>query len=265
MPNSQRAASSINFGNLVWSGATFTGAGPSVLVLGNPQVDVLSPAAIARTYQFGTAAFGPAVGSPNVTNSVVAAQDAADATGPSSTDGCTAFTNAAAVAGHIALVERGTCGFAVKARNATDAGARAVAIYNNEANADAAPPGMADDGVNGAFVTIPAVSLTRDDGLGIVGQLGSGVTASLLVNPNVRAGADPEGRVRLYAPNPLVGGSSVSHYDSVAFHNLLMEPAINPDLTHEVSAPADLTLELFRDIGWFPDADVDGIPDDRDR
>jgi hypothetical protein len=123
---------------------------------------------------------------------------------------------------------------------------------------------MADDGINGAFVTIPTVSLTRDDGLGIVSQLGAGVTAALVVDPNVRAGADPEGRARLYAPNPLVGGSSVSHYDSVASRNLLMEPAINPDLTHEVSAPEDLTLELFRDIGWFPDADVDGIPDDQE-
>ena len=261
MTNNQVAFSSTNFGNLVWVGNTVTGAAPSVLVLGNPQVDVLSPAAIARTYQFGTAAFGPAIGSPNVTDVVVAAVDAANTTGPSTTDGCTAFTNAAAIAGNIALVERGTCGFAVKARNATIAGASAVMIYNNEANAGAAPPGMADDGVNGQFVTIPAASLTRGDGLGIVGQLGGGVTADLIVDPNVRAGADPEGRVRLYAPNPLVGGSSVSHYDSVAFHNLLMEPAINGDLTHEVSAPNDLTLELFRDIGWFPDANVDGIPD----
>jgi len=261
MTNNQVAFSSINFGNLVWVGSAVTAAVPSVLVLGNPQVDVLSPAAIARTYQFGTAAFGPAIGSPNITGTVVAAQDAADVTGPSTTDGCTAFSNAAAIAGNIALVERGTCGFAVKSRNATNAGASAVLIYNNVANEDAAPPGMADDGVNGSFVTIPVASLTRADGLGIVGQLGSGVTADLLVDPNVRAGADPEGRVRLYAPNPLVGGSSVSHYDSVAFHNLLMEPAINGDLTHEVSAPNDLTLELFRDIGWFPDANLDGIPD----
>jgi hypothetical protein len=261
MSNSQVAFSSINFGNLVWNGATVTGAVPVVLVLGNPQVDVLSPSTIARTYQFGTAAFGPPVGSPNVTDPVVAALDAADATGPATTDGCSAFTNELEIAGNIALVERGTCGFAVKARNATDAGASAVVIYNNVANAGGAPPGMADDGINGQFVTIPAVSMTRTDGLDIVGQLGSGVTAALVVDPNVRAGADPEGKARLYAPNPLVGGSSVSHYDSVASRNLLMEPAINPDLTHEVSAPHDLTLELFRDIGWFPDSDLDGIAD----
>jgi hypothetical protein len=262
LTNSQVAFSAINFGNLVWNGATVTAAVPAVLVLGSPQVDVLSPSEIARTYQFGTAAFGPPVGSPNVTDPVVAAQDAADPAGPSTTDGCSAFTNAGAIAGNIALVERGTCGFALKARNATVAGASAVVIYNNEANAGAAPPGMADDGVNGQFVTIPAVSMTRPDGLDIVDQLGVGVTAALVVDPNVRAGADSLGRARLYAPNPLVGGSSVSHYDSVASRNLLMEPSINPDLTHDVSAPNDLTLELFRDIGWFPDANLDGVADD---
>jgi hypothetical protein len=264
MSNAQVAASSINFGNLVWSGDTVTDAVPVVLFLGNPQVDVLSPPAIARSYQFGTAAFGPPIGSPDVTDPVIAAQDAADAAGPVITDGCSTFTNAPAIAGNIALIERGTCGFALKARNATDAGASAVIIYNNAANAAGAPPGMADDGVNGQFVTIPAVSFTRADGLATVAQLGNGVTARLIVDPNVRAGADPEGRARMYAPNPLVGGSSVSHYDSVASRNLLMEPAINPDLTHEVSAPDDLTHELFLDIGWFPDSDLDGVADSSD-
>ena len=44
-----------------------------------------------------------------------------------------------------------------------------------------------------------------------------------------------------------------------------MEPAINPDLTHNVKAPFDLTFELLRDVGWtFPDADGDTFPDDED-
>ena len=65
-------------------------------------------------------------------------------------------------------------------------------------------------------------------------------------------------------PNPVQGGSSGSHYDSIAFRNLLMEPAINPDLTHSVKAPEDLTLELLRDVGWFADADLDGKADELD-
>ena len=39
-----------------------------------------------------------------------------------------------------------------------------------------------------------------------------------------------------------------------------MEPAINPDLTHSVKAPEDLTLELLRDVGWFADADLTAKP-----
>jgi PA domain len=262
MTQAQRQAAAVKFGRVVWDGATVTANVPSVLVFGSPEVRVNSPAAIAGPYQFGTAAFGPPLGSPNVTADVVAAEDAVEM-GGTSTDGCSAFTNAAAVAGKIALIERGLCGFAVKARNATDAGASGVIIYNNLANAAAGPPGMADDGVNGAFVTIPTVSLARADGLAIVAA-SPGVNASLSVDLSIRAGADALGRARLFAPFPVQGGSSISHYDSVARRNLLMEPAINGDLTHNVKAPDDLTLELFRDVGWFPDADLDGVADGAD-
>lgn len=50
--------------------------------------------------------------------------------------------------------------------------------------------------------------------------------------------------------NPFQCGSSVSHFDTSAFPNQLMEPAINGDLTHEVTIPNDLTFQLFKDIGW---------------
>jgi len=56
------------------------------------------------------------------------------------------------------------------------------------------------------------------------------------------------GHVRLYAPNPAEPGSSVSHFDTVASPNLLMEPFINDDLTS--STNQDLTNFQFTDIGW---------------
>jgi hypothetical protein len=265
MTNAQRVASATNFARVVWDGTFVTAGVPNVLSFGSPGVQVTSPAAIAGPYQFGTAAFGPAIGNPTVLANVVEAVDPADAAGPATTDGCSPFTNAAAVAGKIVLIERGTCGFAVKARNATDAGAAAVIIYNNLANVNAAPPGMADDGINGQFVTIPATSIRRADGLSIITQIGGGVTANLGVDLSIRAGADSLDRARVFAPFPVVGGSSISHYDTVASRNLLMEPAINGDLTHKVKAPDDLTFELLRDEGWtFPDADSDGVVDDED-
>jgi|GEM_PF-1700353 len=77
---------------------------------------------------------------------------------------------------------------------------------------------------------------------------GPGVTASA---PGVlNSGADSSNRVRMYAPNTLDPGSSVSHFDTSAFPNLLMEPNITPTLNHTVGPPSDLTITLLRDIGW---------------
>ena len=266
MTQAQRQASAINFGNVVWIGANVTENAPSVLVLGSPEVRVLTPPAIAGVKQFGTAAFGTPISllPAPVIGEIVPAVDVVEPATPgppptaagTTTDGCSAFTNASAVSGKIALVERGLCGFVVKAKNAQNAGAIGVMIYNNAANAAAAPPGMA--GVD-PTVTIPSVSLSRADGLAIVGQ--PGATGFIGKDLSIRAGADALGRVRLFMPNPVQGGSSGSHYDTIAFKNLLMEPAINGDLTHDVSSANgnDLTLELLRDVGWFPDADLDGL------
>jgi hypothetical protein len=260
MTQAERQASAINFGRVVWDGANVTAGVPEVLLFGSPEVRMLTPAAIAGPYQFGTAAFGPPITTmlSQVTGSVVAALDAADAAGPATTDGCSALTNASAVAGNIALIERGTCGFVLKAKIAQDAGARAVIIYNNVANAAAGAPGMA--GVD-PTVIIPSVSLSRTDGLTVIAQLPN-VTGSIGKDPSIRAGADPFGRARLFMPNPVQGGSSGSHYDSIAFKNLLMEPAINGDLTQSLTPPEDLTLALMRDVGWFKDSDLDGLGDD---
>jgi PA domain len=265
MTNAQRAASATRFGRVVWDGNTVTAGVPTVLSLGSPNVTVASPASIAGPYQFGTAAFGPPIGSPSVLANLVAAVDALEGAANTTTDGCSPLSNAGAIAGQIALIERGGCGFAVKARSASAAGAAAVIIYNQAANAAAAPPGMAGDGINDAFVTVPTVSVTRADGLAMLAQLGGGVSVSIGVDLTIRAGADTLDRARVYAPFPIVGGSSISHYDTVASRNLLMEPAINPDLTHNVKAPFDLTFELLHDVGWtFPDADNDGVVDDED-
>jgi len=72
------------------------------------------------------------------------------------------------------------------------------------------------------------------------------------------SGADSSGNVRLYAPNPVESGSSISHFDTVASPNLLMEPFINSNLGSDL----DLTDEQMFDVGWSPiDADGDGLGD----
>ena len=135
--------------------------------------------------------------------------------------------------------------------NAQAAGAVGVLIADNVAGSPPAGLGGTDP-----TITIPAVRITLADGTALKNalktgsRLHSGVIANLGVNMLAYAGADSAGRVLMFAPNPFQGGSSVSHYDVSAFPNLLMEPNINGDLTHEVTPPYDLTFPLLKDIGW---------------
>jgi hypothetical protein len=261
MTNAERVTSSINYGRVVWSGAEVTSEVPAVLAFGVPNLHVNSPGSLVGNFDIGTANFGPLPTAAGTTGNLVAAIDPADAGGPSTLDGCSPFTNAAAIAGNIAIINRGTCGFIQKALNAQAAGAIGVIIHNNAAGAP--PPGLGG-GPNNA-VTIPTVSVTITDGNTLRTALASGtVNVSILLDTTLRAGANGAGQARLYAPNPVVGGSSISHWDTIAFPNQLMEPNINGDLTHNLTTPFDLTLAVMRDIGWYPDSDVDGIANAND-
>jgi hypothetical protein len=106
------------------------------------------------------------------------------------------------------------------------------------------------------------VRITQTDGALFRAQLAAGVTARLALDQAVIAGASPGGNALLNAPNPVQVGSSISHWDPIATPNQLMEPAINSDLTFSVTAPTDLTYAQLRDVGWFPDPDLDTVPDD---
>lgn len=63
------------------------------------------------------------------------------------------------------------------------------------------------------------------------------------VGPSVVA--DQGGTVLMYAPNPAVPGSSVSHWDTTVTPNELMEPAYTSD-----GVKIGLTLQALADIGW---------------
>jgi hypothetical protein len=243
MTNAERAASAINTTHLTWNGPTVTGQTTSVLA--TPRLRVNSPAGIAGNYQVGTAGFGSPLTSAGTTAAVVQALDPSDGAGAATTDGCSALTNAGAVSGKIALIDRGTCTFVVKVKNAQNAGAVAVIIADNVAGSP--PPGL---GGSDPTISIPSVRITLADGNTIKAQLGSGVNASLILDHSVPGGADAQGRALMYAPNPLEGGSSVSHWDTTLYPNQLMEPNISGDLTHNVDTPLDLTASLLRDIGW---------------
>ena len=258
MTDAQRAASTLNDGGLTWIGSNVDADVFKVLLPGVPGVKVTSPASLAGTYKVGTAQFGPALAAPGITGNVVLAIDAANAAGPSTTDGCSAISTD--LTGKIALMDRGTCGFVIKAKNAQNAGAIAVIIADNAAGSP--PAGMA--GVD-PTVVVPAVRITLPAGNAFKAALTSGsVVATVGVDNTQVQGADSNGHVLMYAPVPFASGSSVSHWDTSAFRNLLMEPNINADLTFSLKQPQDLTLNVMRDIGWYADKDNDLVPDDRD-
>jgi len=249
MTDAERAASSLKSGKLVWTGAITNNAMTGVLQQGAPALTLISPASISGSMLVGAASFGPALSSPGTTGEIMPVVDSGASTGLA----CNPLSaaNAAAVNVKIALVDRGTCTFTIKAKNVQNAGAVGVIVVDNAAGSP--PPGL---GGADPTVVIPAVRISLEDGatlktaLAKRTRLHSNVFANLGVNMAMRAGADLQGRVQMFAPNPYQGGSSVSHFDTGAFPNLLMEPAINSDLTHEVTPPNDLTYSLLRDVGW---------------
>ena len=254
MTPAERVASALNTDKVVWDGVNVSAAVPTTLAFGSPLLRVGAPAGLGP-YRLGPALFGAPLASPGITGSLVQALDPADPAGPTTTDGCSPFTNAAAVAGNLALIYRGTCGFTVKVKNAQDAGALGVVIADNA-------PGTPPPNLGGAdpTITIASARVSQAAGNQLKTALGSGpVTVTLGLDPTQRAGAETTtGKILLNAPNPVQPGSSISHWDPVASPNLLMEPSINADLTQDV----DLTFEEMVDIGWF--SDQDGVADGRD-
>ncbi|HEY9238042.1 MAG TPA: PA domain-containing protein [Burkholderiaceae bacterium] len=224
-------ASAIRNGQVVWSGAKVTAAAP--LVLG-PYQGIRLTGTLSKELEFGTASFGAAPDATNFKGAIVVGNDS---TGSSL--GCVAPLTSA-VAGKVALMDRGVCGFAVKAKNAQLAGATAVIIANNAGGA-AIPLGGTD-----VTVTVPTIGISAADGAAIKAAL-PGVNVEFFSDASRLAGTT-DGLVRLYAPTAVIPGSSISHYDVVASPNLLMEPSITTDLRS--ARNLDLTPALMQDIGW---------------
>jgi hypothetical protein len=86
----------------------------------------------------------------------------------STADGCTVSGPLPSLTGKVALIRRGTCGFAEKAANAQAAGAAGVVLYNNA-------PGFINPTVVGPVViTIPVVAITAGEGALIDSRLAAG-------------------------------------------------------------------------------------------
>lgn len=252
MSNTERVASAINFRNVSWNGSKVNAVVADVLSPGTPTVRVNSPNTAAGTYPIiGFALFGPALDTTGVSSDFAYASDPL---------GCTVPNN---VNGKIAVIDRGTCSFAPKTLNAQLGGAKGVVIVNNAPGTAGLNLAQTNPPTNG--IIIPAVLISQESGALLKAALQGGTVSGFLgIDLSIRSGADVAGRPLMYSPKPIVSGSSISHWDTIASPNLLMEPNINGDLTHNVKPPSDLTLPLLRDIGWYPDADLDLVNDEVD-
>lgn len=238
MTDAERAASARNNLNLVWAGQKASNVVPSTLDFGLV-VDVREPAGVGPGEAF-PAGFGPPIGRGSHRAPVVAPDDGG---GASPSDGCEPFPPDGSIVGSIVLMDRGTCGFTIKVKNAQDAGAVAAIIANNA-------PGVILMGGTDPTIVIPSVSVMQAFGTALRAALVDGtVLANLRENTTVRAGT-VFNFPRLYAPTAFASGSSVSHWDTSATPNMLMEPFITPNLTSSVKNPDDLSWSLLRDIGW---------------
>ncbi|MEH6435632.1 PA domain-containing protein [Massilia sp. DD77] len=252
MSSAERAASAVNPFQLAWIGPNAAGAAPKLLKpVGLAKATSPAPG-YDRTADYIPASFGPAPKSGSTMGALATIAAQAGEAGP----GCSAFdaANAAAVKNKVALISRGGCTFAIKAKNAQDAGAVGVIVHNNVAGAFTL-------GGSDPAIKIPTIGVSLADGQAFAAAVAASVpygsrgkpgavTITLGQDPVRLSGADAARRPLLYTPNPLMGGSSVSHWDVTAAPNLLMEPSINGDLTINLKPPYDLTVPLLRDLGW---------------
>jgi uncharacterized repeat protein (TIGR01451 family) len=147
---------------------------------GANSVTILSPNSIAGTLQTASAdaGFGAAITSTPVTGETITVSDGTT----SPTLGCNPIVNN--LTGKIALVDRGTCEFGVKALNAQRKGAIGVIICN----VDEATNFTMLAGAVGNQVTIPVTMIKRSDCDRIRLAMNTGAVRLSLVNPNAASG-----------------------------------------------------------------------------
>lgn len=138
--------------------------------------------AVPRIPQASSAQFGTQLNGAGVTGDVNLA---------SVIDGCSALP-AGSLAGKIGLIERGGasgCTFALKVKNAQNAGAIAAIIYNNPTAANF-PSSM---GGTDATITIPSVLITNDEGEYIKTQLNNSLTVNITLKSDPSTAITPDG------------------------------------------------------------------------
>lgn len=174
---------------------------------------ITAPASIAGTYVSPQASFGAWLNGES--GDLVLADD-----GTGVSNGCT-ITND--MTGKIALVDRGTCGFAVKAANAQAAGAIAMVVCNNLA---AFPDSVIVMGGFDCSVDIPAVMVSVNVCNTIKMELANGTVSAVLAANYPGDGNDIAAEILLpgagvYTAPTLVGTSYFTDSDSAIYYKIV--------------------------------------------
>jgi MYXO-CTERM domain-containing protein len=233
MTDSQRAASAQDARHLVWSGRNVLRQMPQVLAMGSPTLSA-TPSLSGLTGHVTEGEFGPYP----VANPVSGLLKVGKVVSPCNMSG--SLTNAI-----VLFAATNLCPPVQIAAMAQQSGA-VGALFEDPVGTD--PPfavSVLPSVQNYGPVKIPVASVSSHD-LTALSAAGSNTMLSLGAAGDQRVGADTMGRTDLFASAPVLGASTLSHWDPLARPDLLMEPQIAS------KAPHDQRMELaaFRDIGW---------------
>ena len=234
MSNAERAASARNFRHLVWNGENVTRVAPLVLDKGAPRLRV-TPMPAGFRGALGEANFGPYLLAGAVTGALRIGTPV---------DGCAVAPN---YNDAIVVFQGGVCPSVQKAALAETGGAAAVLISDPEGISPPSSVVVPPDQEALFPVHVPVLGITIDDANLLIAA-GSSASVTLDAEAARPVGVDEQGRMYLYASNPILPGSTVSHWDPIARPNLMQEPSASYEVSHDIR----LEVALLRDIGWTP-------------
>ena len=154
---------------------------PSTFISEPDVVEIIDPVS-SRTYNYGSADYGPPVPSEPIVAQAILGNPIL---------GCSSFSNAADVKDKIVIVDRGDCYFSNKSYAATQAGAKLVIVVNQDNGSGDWTDGvftMTSPGANADppitydidWINIPSILISRADGNHLKSLLNSGdVTLSI--------------------------------------------------------------------------------------
>ncbi|HXT95987.1 MAG TPA: PA domain-containing protein [Polyangia bacterium] len=234
MTDDQRFASMQNVRHLVWHGDNVDKLAPTVLAKGAPRIAV-TPSPSGFSGALAEATFGPLLSAGRVQGPI--------ALGDASYLCNSGFPSS--YAGQIVLFQGGVCTYSALANFAQVYGG-AIGIIFSDAVGEAPPSSLEDPRTQAAMfpVNIPVVGVSDDD----AALLAQGDSVSLDADSTRLVGADAQGHVYMYASNPILPLSTVSHWDPLARPNLIEEPTDSYIISHDLRMEA----ALMKDIGWAP-------------